>query len=318
MRQTALLGTILLFSAAAHAADQQLLNMVPSDAKVVAGMNVVQAKASPFGNYVLLQMTSNQKGMQDFVTATGFNPALDVTEILAASNGDSTGHTGLVLARGTFNTDSITAAILKDGTHTLTTYAGASLLTSSNAKDLSAVAFLNGTIAVAGDVASVKSALDRKNAPQSIDPALLTQVTSLSSTQDAWTISMASLASLFPVDPATDAKGLSQQLALFKNIQQSSGGVKFGSDVKVTAQAVTTDAKDATALGDVIKFVAQLVAMNAPKSAEASGAASLLQNLNVTTDGTAVNIAMSIPEANLEALLQGMNKQTKNKTLVRQ
>ena len=54
------LTTATLFTAfagviAANAADTQLLSMVMPDAKVVAGVNVDSAKASPFGRYVLAQ-----------------------------------------------------------------------------------------------------------------------------------------------------------------------------------------------------------------------------------------------------------------------
>lgn len=305
MRQTALYGTILLFSAvAAHAADQQLLNMVMPEAKVLAGVNVLQAKASPFGNYVVMQMTNNQNGLQDFISSTGFNPLQDVNEILAASSGDKTSRSGLVLATGTFNADSITAAIVKDGNHQASMYSGATLVTSSNAKDFHAVAFLNNTIAVAGDVASVKSALDRRNSATPLSADLLTKINTLSTTEDAWSLSLASFESLFPAPAAGNQPS---PLAMIKNIQESSGGVKFGSEVKVNAQAITTDPKDATALGDVIKFVAQLVAMQAAKDPMAASAASLLQNLNVTTSGTAVNIALSIPENSLEALLQNFH-----------
>ena len=298
MRQTALLGTILLFSAAANAADQQLLNMVMPDAKVLAGVNVLQAKATPFGSFVVSQITNNDKGFQEFVNLTGFNPSQDVSEILAATSGDKANPNGLILARGTFDTASIVAAILADKKHQSQTYSGATLVTSSDPKQKESVAFLDGTIAVAGDTTSVEAALDRRSSANSIDPALAAKVNTLSTTEDAWSISVASLASLFP----TDNKA-AQQLAVFKSIVQSSGGVKFGSNVQVNGQAVTSDPKDATALGDVIKFVAQLVAMNASKDPQAAGAAGLLQNLTVTTDGANVNVALLIPEADLEGLI---------------
>lgn len=299
MRQTAIFGTFLVFAAVANAADPQLLNLVMPDAKVIGGVNVQQAKSSPFGNFVITQMTNQQQGLQDIVTATGFNPLEDVSEILGATSGDKINPGGIVLARGNFNTATIVAALLKDGKHASSTYAGATLVTSSDANQKDALAFINGTIAIAGDVTSVKAALDRRSANNSLDPLLAAKINTLSNTEDAWTISIASLSGLFPGQD----KGASQQLALFKNIVESSGGVKFGANIQVNAQAVTTDPKDATALSDVIKFVSQLVAMQAGKAPEAANAVALLKTLTVTTDGTLVNIALTIPEADIEGLI---------------
>src|SRR5580700_2234989 len=80
----------------AKAADPQLLNLVMPDAKVLAGVNVDQAKTSQLGQYVLSQMQSSDQDMQKLIALTGFDPTRDVHELLAASNG--TPNTGLALA----------------------------------------------------------------------------------------------------------------------------------------------------------------------------------------------------------------------------
>src|SRR5207247_10744996 len=90
-------------SAAARAADQQLLNVLMPDAKVVAGVNVDQAKGSPFGQYVLQQMQSQDQHMRELALQTGFDPTRDVHELLVASSGAPGKETGLALARGNFN-----------------------------------------------------------------------------------------------------------------------------------------------------------------------------------------------------------------------
>ena len=73
----------------ARAADQQLLNLLMPDAKVVAGVNVDQAKTSPFGQYVLLQMQSQDQNMRELAAQTGFDPTRDVHELLVASSGEA-------------------------------------------------------------------------------------------------------------------------------------------------------------------------------------------------------------------------------------
>ena len=72
----------------AKAADSTLLNLVMPDAKVLAGVNVDQAKTTPMGLYVLAQIQAqNNAQLQELITLTGFDPTRDVHEVLVASNG---------------------------------------------------------------------------------------------------------------------------------------------------------------------------------------------------------------------------------------
>src|SRR5438270_13057964 len=81
---TATLATT--FAGILPAVDQHLINLVMPDAKVLAGVNVVSAKNSSFGKYILGQMPSNDE-FQKMSILTGFDPRQDLIELLAASNG---------------------------------------------------------------------------------------------------------------------------------------------------------------------------------------------------------------------------------------
>src|SRR5689334_17597978 len=151
------------FSGVLSAADPQLLNLVMPDAKVIAGVNVEQAKGTVFGQYVLNQIQTHDADMQKLVTLTGFDPRRDVREVLVASNGtaSSQSHTGLALAKGTFDVAKITAAATMAGKDVATeSYGGLTIL--EDAKGLNGIAFLDSTTVVAGDVANVKAAIDRR------------------------------------------------------------------------------------------------------------------------------------------------------------
>lgn len=304
MRQFAIFAGILVLSASAFAADTQLLNLVMPDAQVMAGVNVTTAKISPFGQFLLTQISTNDKGLQDLTAKTGFDPRQDVTEILVASTGNPAAPSGLVLAKGNFNVDQLVAAISSEKNQQVQSYAGATLITGTDAKAMHAVAFIGTSIAVAGDVASVKAALDRASAVNSISPALATRVQELSTTQDAWSVSLASVASLLPGAVAPQNGPAAQTLQLVRNIQASSGGVKFGTNIELTGQALTDTAQNATALADIVRMIASLVSMNAAQNPQAGAAAQLLQNLKVTTDGSAVNVSASVPETQVEALIK--------------
>jgi hypothetical protein len=103
------------FSGALSAADPQLLNLVMPDAKVLAGVNVEQAKGTQFGQYVLNQLQTQDAHMQQLVALTGFDPRRDVRELLVASDGVPGGKTGLALAKGNFDPDKITAFAIVQG-----------------------------------------------------------------------------------------------------------------------------------------------------------------------------------------------------------
>lgn len=311
MRTHALIAGLALiagpaaFSTSAFAADTQLLNLVMPDAKVMAGVNVTNALISPLGVYIVNQISATHGPALNDVTATlGFDPRHDVSEILVASS--AAGQDGLILARGTFNPEKISAAAAKDAHATVQQYGGATLVATANGKLTHAVAFLGNSIAVAGDTASVKAALDRNAKVNSIDPALATRVQQLSTSEDAWTVSMASFSALIPnLGGASPVQGPgAQAFQIFKDVQQSSGGVKLGANIEITGQAITSDPKNASALSDLIKLFAGLATMAGGNDPNVAAAAKLLQQLQVSAQGTEVNVALSVPEAQVEELLK--------------
>lgn len=286
----------IIFAGLLPAADSQLLNLVMPDAKMLAGINVDQAKASPFGQYVLVQVQAQNQNLQQLVTLTGFDPTRDLHEVLIASNGVQPHPSGLVLARGSFDVNKLLAAAQSGGA-TPQTYDNVTVLIDS--KGANAVAFLSATLVVAGDVASVKGALDRQNAPAPFDAALLVQVNQLSTTEDAWAVSEIPPPAITPPANAPNTPGI--PLNVFQKIQQGSGGVKFGSQIVMTADALTATSDDATAIAGVLQFLANLGQMQAQQNAQA---AAVLKSLVVTSSGNDVHISLSIPEAQAETALQ--------------
>src|SRR6476620_4797836 len=147
------------FSGVLSAADSRLLNLVMPDAKVLAGVNVQQAKGTQFGQYVLNQLQTQDVHLQELVALTGFDPRRDVDELLVASDGVPQGKTGLALAAGNFDVAKITAAATMHGA-VAEQYHGVTILQGPK-KQEAGIAFLNATTVAAGDIASVKSAIDR-------------------------------------------------------------------------------------------------------------------------------------------------------------
>ncbi|HWF08547.1 MAG TPA: hypothetical protein VG297_08780 [Bryobacteraceae bacterium] len=304
------IGTILCGSALA--ADSQLLNFVMPDVKVLAGVNVTSARISPLGQFLILKLNLMGPGVQKFIAATGFNPLQDVTEVLAASNGDTASPTGLLMARGNFPVDKLTSlASSASGTNPpqVSAYGGATLITLNEpgGKIPHGVAFLGNTIAIVGDLASVKAAIDRNAGANSLEPALAVKVNALSSSQDEWLVSTASIASLLPANVSADAaKGpVAQVLPLIKSVQSFSGGVKFADNVIVSGEAVTTDEKNALALSAVVKLGMTLLGSisSGQTNPQLADLVATLQNAQLSTNGPALDLTLSIPEAQIENLL---------------
>jgi len=288
----------------ARAADQQLLNLVMPDVKVISGINVDQAKTTPFGQYLLAQITGQrQQNLQNLIELTGFDPTKDVSELLLASDTVGAGatpaaHRGLVLARGIFDSAKIAAAATKGGA-TPETYDGVTIIESP--KQQGGFAFLSATYVVAGDIANVKAALDRQKSPTSLPAPLATKIATWSTTEDAWVISTVPPSSLKPPATAPNIPGLGANGgAALQNIVDAAAGVKFGSSVVVTAQAEADNAQDATSIGGALELLVSLAKMQASQNAQLGP---LVNGLNVTTAGTLVNVTLTVPEDQLQQFM---------------
>jgi hypothetical protein len=319
MRQTTLVTGLfvcgLTFSGNALAVDPNLMNLVMPDAKILAGGNITNTVSSPTARYLITKLGGMPLQQGPFA-GLGFNPLQNVTEVLAASTGNPVSPGGLLLASGTFPVDKLTA-LATSGTNSnwqMSTYGGATLLSHTEKEKSVAIAFPAGnSILIAGDLASVKAAIDRSSGANSIDPALALQVNNLSSTKDEWFVSSASVGSLIPQQANTSAPAtgpLAQVLPLLQSIQGFSGGLKFGDTVTFTAEAVENSPQNAGALTAVIKLGMLMVggvASNPNGNQELAGLVKLLQTMQVTTDGSNVHLSLSIPESQIETLLQNVH-----------
>ncbi len=304
MRYIALATAFLSASSFVSAADPALLNLVMPDAQVVAGVNVAKAKTSPFGQFLLRQMPEDGD-FAKFINASGFDPRRDLQEVLMATTMGQ--HSGLVAARGNFDASKISALVAAEGKHTITTYNGAQLLAATDAKMNQALAFFDGNFAVAGDLALVKAAIDRRKTNNAINPQLAAKV-AMYGAADAWTVSLVPLSSLGGKAGQAGAGPLNGMLQgdLLKNVTETSGSLTFDSPVRVTGELVATSDKDATALGDVVKFLASMIQTDGGEAG--APVATLMKNLSVSTEGKILKLALAIPEAELESLIQSSGK----------
>jgi len=279
----------------ARAADQELVKLLMPNAKVVAGVNVDQAKASPFGQYVLSQMLPQDPHMKELQLQTGFDPTRDVHELLVASAGvtEPGKESGLALARGNFNIAGIVSAATSQG-GSVEDYRGAKIV--GNPQEKVGIAFVNATLVIAGDIVNVKAAIDRQSSPSTLPAALLAQINEWSNSQDAWIVTSVPPTSLVPRAGAPKLPGVGPGQDAFQNIQQAAGGVRFGSIVAVRVQGITDSSASAQQMGDALKLLASLATMQGGNDPMVR---TLTQSLNIASAGNQLNVGVSMPSDQL-------------------
>ena len=295
-------SAFLFFALTAAAADPALLNFTMPDARFISGIQVDQSKKSPFGQYVLKQMQADDDELRKFILETGFDPARDLTEIVAATTGTAENPKTVIIGRGSFHPELFASAARAHG-GSVSLYNGIELLAHTSPRGEGAIAFLDASTAVMGDIDAVRAAIDRKRSPTAVSPDIASRIRDLSSANDAWFLSTGPIADFLGGKVADENLGQAMQGNLLQAILQASGGVRFGADtVQISAEALTKSEKDASALGDVLRFLTSLVTLQKSKSDQAAKMASLADSLQITTKGSTLALSMAIPEKVMEQL----------------
>lgn len=285
-----------LFSGVLSAADPQLLNLVMPDVKVMAEVNVAQAKTSPFGQYLLLQVETQQ--LQQIAALTGFDPTRDVNELLVAGSGAAQ-HSGLALASGTFNVATITSFVAQQKVAT-EAYHGVTIF--EDPQKHGGLAFLSNSIAAAGDLDNLKAAIDRLSSPSILPASLLVEIGKLSASNDAWLLTTVPPSSLKPSSSAPAVPGIGNGAEnVLGTVQSASAGIKFGTNVVIAAQAQTDTAQNATAIAGLIQFLVNMAQLKATDEPQVQA---LAKALAVSANGATVNISLALPSTQFQELLK--------------
>lgn len=289
--QLALASAFLAISS--FAADPTLVKLLPTDAVAVGGINVEQGKNSPFGQYLLDRIAEDKQPFEKLITTTGFDPRRDLREVVFASTNGSRG--GFFAARGLFDQSRILTAARSDGNQVIV-YQGLNVIAGKRPESDGWIAFLDSSTVIGGKVDSVKAAIAQRSTNAS--QPYLAAIQTLSNKYDAWMYSLQPVNS-FPAHQLPN----NQNTQVLRSITQAQGGVKFGANVLIDGQAIARSDKDATALQDVIRFLAGMVQLNSDKP-NAAQLATLLDSLQVKTNADTVSVSLSIPESDLEKVIE--------------
>jgi hypothetical protein len=290
-------------SVPAHAAvDSALAALIPADASTVSGVNVAQAKASSFGRFVLSQMNLDDNSVQNFVLETGFDPRRDLNDLMLATTGVGEKTQAVVLGRGTFNPGKILNTARTHGA-TVTNYKGVDIASHKEG----AIAFIDASLAIAGHDTAVRAVIDQRGSGKSLPEAITKKMQELSAQNDAWFYSATSPADFFAgkMDPNI---GGAMKDGLMQAVLQAAGGIKFNEkEARISGEAVTRSDKDATALADVFRFLAQIVQQNSGNANNQQGAAdlaALISKMQLSTESNVMKVSLAIPEEMLERVFR--------------
>ena len=291
--------------------DPSLLRYAAPNARVLSGIDVVKSRNTVFGRYVLSEMDIDDDELKKFATAAGFDVTRDLTEILISTTGDAEDARTLIVGRGSFHPEKVVSSARSQGA-TILDYAGVPIISHKGTKIDGAVAFPDSFTALAGDVDSVRSALDRLQSPTQLSPELNARIRDLSSTFDAWFVSTGHL-SEFLTGKVAEQGGLGDgvQGNLLATVRQASGGMRFQPDsVSIAGEALANSAKDAQSLAEVLKFIAGLVQVKTGPDAKKS---SLADVARIATQGSKVNLSIEVPETTMEQMFSAETRTKKSK-----
>jgi hypothetical protein len=286
------------------AVDRGLLALVPPNSQYVAGIDVVASRESDFGQYLNTRFSTEMKGLEQFTAETGFDPRRDLQSVLVAGGSPQGSRTrnGIVLARGIFDESKIRSAALGRGA-VVQNFSGVDLYVVGEGLHQNAFAFLGGDVFATGPAEQLQQAVANRVAPAKLNAQLQKLISQAGANNDIWFATIAP-ASRLPMHfgPETDQSVADSQT--LQAISSASGGVRLGSSVEITLDAVARSDKDASALADVLRFGASLLRANGASDAHSAALASILNQMLVTATGPNVHLTVSMPEATLEQLAE--------------
>jgi hypothetical protein len=279
---------LLLSATAGAAVDPVLLNLVMPEAKVLFGIQVQPTLTAPFGQFALSRIPNTQV-VTRFMAASGFDLQLDLREVLIATSFDGSGAADtLILARGTFAPDKVTAIAAQIGA-TVSTYGGVSMFILPQDQAPRAFAFLDDSTLAIGSEPAIRGVIDRRTATQpTFSGTLLQKALDVAATHDAWCATATPLTALIP----RGATGGFDPTPLLGSVTESWVGLHFdAAGVALSAEALTHSLPEARQLAGLLGLASGML-KGTP--------ASVLQNASFTARGPVMRVNLTISEQDVE------------------
>ncbi len=263
------------------------------DAKALAGVNFARLRTSALARSLWARAPSQQPELAELMKTTGADPLRDLEEVLIASPGGSAQQNALLLARGAFPSAAWIQMARSRGA-VVETFQGVAVLTSVKDKEPTALALVGESLLIAGDPASVRGAIARRDKPSLLSAELRSQVAELSAQYEIWFLTTAPVSEIGPPSPDPRMLGLLEG-DLVKAIEQASGGARLDKGFELMVRTVSRTEQEATGLANAIRFFMGMAQARTPSGP------SFLQELQ--QEGRQLRLSVSIPPNELERIL---------------
>jgi len=281
------LSLLLVLSAAPLCAadDAAALDLLPPGARIVFGMRVRGVVDSALAQTLTSEIKSATADWQKLISLAGFDPLHDLDEILLASTGEGKESPVLIVARGTFDTVRWGAKAKP--------YHDVPLVTGDDKSGVFAI--LNGSTVLAGDLAEVKAAIDRRGSPATLDVALMTRIADYRRQYELWGVAdhPAGLAKRF-----SDSGGPQP----FDSIDRFQFGLGLRHGLEIAAEVHTRSAEDARQLTSSLRLVEAMFKASQPSSKGT--------NLNIESHEDTLKITLAISEEDLKKAADQQRQRT--------
>jgi hypothetical protein len=159
-----------------------------------------------------------------------------------------------------------------------------------------AIALLNSSIAVFGQLADVKAAIRRHGTASRPAVALANKAGQYRGRYDAWLVSVGPLSA-----PANESSA-GIKTDFMERLDAMRGGIRFSPDFDLSAEMVARTEKDAAGMMDAVRWLHGAVEVQAKKMGQIG--ATGLENIKFERDGKRILISLRVPEEQVRLALQ--------------
>lgn len=248
--------------------------MIPGT-RMVIGMNVRQIRQSTLAQKLTEQVRSQAPEINRLTNTMGFDPITAIDEILLVSTAGGKNPPTLVLARGRFP--------MADSLPGTTRYHGA-ILTRFNAEPTqdAVMAFVDDSVAIMGEDALVREAIDRRFRGTVPPAAIVRQAEALAARYAIYGFGSIPPGSL-------ERQGAPPMIT---GIDQFQFGLAMSRSLELAAQVHARTTRDAESMAQGVQLLGTMLSRQ-------KGAEELAKTLQVSMDGATLKIGFTIPEQDI-------------------
>jgi hypothetical protein len=263
--------------------DPALAALAPPDATMLAGARMESIRSTPL--YRKLLASRALARFDEWARETGFDPRRDVRELLIASSGKG----ALVEARGTFRPHAFEGMVKGS-------YKGYTLYT----RDREGVALVDASTAIAGNLSTVRAALDRRESGDRSGPAeLLARARQIPPQNQIWSVSNGF--DNFITERIPESGNAANVGRILRSLENTTAAADLHAGINGYLKGLCRTEQDAKNLGDTARGLVGLGRLSVPENQPEM--LHLWDGIKVDQQQRTIEITVAIPEELAEKLV---------------